>query len=414
MDQARRTALFWVLLALICFAPGQAWAEGLLPPRADVAGSRPQPEYDALNIRAGPWIVAPLLRADAGYDSNLFGTRQNPEADGFLILSPRLGLRSDWARHALNFAASGTFTRYIDHPRQKSDEHSLSAGGQLDFGRAVVSASVSDSLISERRGANGAPLSLGKPSQYRLMAQRVDVHGDMAPLALNLSAGHETTRYSDLELPDGSILSQAFRDSNLWSVQGGAVYAPSDIAAVGLAARLQHGEAKATGRSNTQLAVDGRIAIDTGMFRVEADAGYLRRSFANPALKDFAGFVWSCSVAWYPTTLLTLTAKTGRTLENSAIPAVGAIDGRSWRVQADYELLRNFVLTADYGQRRQKFPEIGRRTLLRSAEIKGEYRFNRSVAIGGYAQHECRDSSDTTLIRRYCGSLVGISLTFRR
>jgi hypothetical protein len=414
MDLSRRIVPIFVLLALTCIVSGRVRAESLLPAPVDVAGNRPQPEYDALNIRAGSWIIAPQLRTDAGYDSNLFGTRQDPVGDGYARLSPRLDLRSDWERHALDFAASATATRYANHPRQRSNDFALHARGQLDLGRTLLTFSVSESRISERRGANGAPLTVGRPSQYRLSAQQLEVRTHLSPLALSLSASHERTIHSDLELTDGTVQSQAFRDSNQWSVQGGAIYAPSDIAAIGLVAQYRHASTSATGRSDDQASVEGRLALDTGMLRVEADVGYLRRSFSNPALKDFDGLLWAGSVTWYPTTLLTLTARTGRTLENSAIPAVGAIDGRSWRLQADYELLRNLVLSATYGHRRQKFPEIGRRILLRNAEIRGEYRFNRTVAIAGYAQHECRDSSDAALVRPYCGSLIGASLTFRR
>lgn len=403
------------LLGISYCSIGEAWADAdPLPARTDVAGSRPQPEYDPLGIRIGMWIASPQLRTDVGYDSNLFGASSGVTGDGFVQVKPGLGLRSNWTRHSIDLGASGTFTRYMNHPQQYSNQYALRAGDHIDLGRFDVSSSVSIARESERNGTNGAPLSVGKPSQYHTTAVNIAVSYNMDPLSFNLAVSHENIRYADLSLADGTIASQDFRDTDQWTVEGKVNFAPSDVSALALVARWQHARAKVSSRTNDKTEVTINFARDFGMFRGAASYGYLRKRFSNPLLNGFNGTVYQAQLWWYATPLLTISASGGRSLENSGVPTVGVVTTYSLRSQVDYELLRNFVLTAHLSERRQYFPEISQRTRSRTEELKGEYRFNRTVAIGAYGRHECKDSTDTSQIRGFCSSLIGLSLTLKQ
>lgn len=403
------------LLCLSCAFHKQAWAgDDLLPARTDVAGSRPQTEFDPLGVRIGTLIASPQLRVDSGYDTNLFGSKTAPTGDGYVLVAPSIALRSDWTLHGVNLGATGTLTRYISHARQRSNEYALHGGGHFDLGMLVVSGAASHSLISERHGVNGAPLSVGRPSQYKSTTQSMNASYDLAPLLLSLSASHEKIAYNDLQLSDGTVASQDFRDADQWSVEGKITYAPSDVAALAIRGRWQHARAKISARTNDKIEFAVSHSADVGMFRGAGTIGYLRQNFSNPQFRDFQGIVYQGQVSWYITPLLTISASGGRSLENSGVPTVGLVTTYSIGAHADYELMRNFIVTAEASDRRQYFSEIAQRTHMRSQEIKGEYRFNRTVAIGAYGRHECRDSSDTSQIRGFCGSLIGLSLTLKQ
>lgn len=403
-------------LLATAIAPVAAYGQsGLLAAKIDVAGSRAQPEFDPVGIRLGPWVANAGLRIDTGYDDNLFGSRTMKVGDGFVILSPSLSAASDWARHGFDFSATGTFVRYYNHARQRSNEYALRAGGRMDLGdAATLAASASTSLNSERNGANGAPLTTGKPSQYHDTTQQVSLAHDFSALRLGFAFTHGEVRYTHLVGADGRRTSQAFRDSNHWSVQGSAVYAPTDIAALGLTARFQRTDSRLSDRAGNSFSVAGKAAADLGMIRIEGELGYLQRRYTRSALRDFAGLSYSGTANWYPTPLLSLSASARRTLENSGNPGVGVIVSQIYRAEASYEFLRNFLIQAEISEKRQKFREIGARSAIHAQEVKGEYRFNRSVAIGAYARHECRDSTDPGRVRAFCTILTGASLTFRR
>lgn len=388
---------------------------GLLPAKSDVAGSRAQPEFDPLGIRLGPWLAKASVRIDNGYDDNLFGTATQKEGDGFVIVSPSLSVVSDWARHGLDFSAKGGLTRYYSHPRQRSDEYVLRAGGRLELGSTtIVAANASTSLNSERNAANGAPLSTGKPSQYHDTSYQIAVSEDLSPVRLGIALSHGRTRYNDLVNSNGRRITQAFRDSNRWALQGSAIYAPTDVAALGVTAQVQRTDSHFSDRAGTSFSIAGSGAIDLGMIRIEGELGYLQRIYTRSALRDFNGPSYSGTASWYPTSLLAFSVSARRTLENSGNPGVGVIVSQNYRAEASFELLRNFVIQAEVSEKRQNFREIGTRSAIHAQEVKGEYRFNRSVAIGAYARHECRDSTDPSRVRSFCTILTGASLTFRR
>lgn len=415
MDRSTQTSVACVLLILTASAAPFAHADdSILPTRDNVAGSRPQPLFESAGISWDTWTAVPQLRADTGYDSNLFGSTSQPKGDGYVILSPALDIRKDVSPHHFDLSARGSFTRFWSHPKQHSNEYALHAGGEINLGQVVFLPTLSHSLISERRGVNGAALSTGHPSQFRLTAQGVEARIDLASLSASLTVSHEDISYNTLVQADGTKISQHFRDSNSWAVKARTIYTPSDIAAFGLSTGFQHAENSVSHRTNDQMDIQATVGIDTGMFRAEGAAGYLWRNFSNPTFRDFNGLVYAGSLHWYPTPLISLAASGHKSLENSGIPSVGIIKTHSWRTEAEYELLRNFVLHAEYSERHQNFPEVNVHAVSRTKEIKGEYRFNRTVAFGAYARRECRDSSDPSAVRGFCTTLGGVSLTWRR
>lgn len=410
-----------IAVALLIGTCGYGWhapahaQSAVLPPKKDVAGTRPQPEFDAAGIRLGPWVARPSLRMDTGYDDNLFGTPSAKTGDGYVILSPALALGSDWAQHGLDLSARGDFTRYYNHKKQRSNEYALRAGGRLDLGgTTTLVASTSTSLLSERNGANGAPLSTGRPSQFQDTNGKLAISQDLSHVRLSLAATHGQIRYNDLIRTDGSRVSQSFRDSNQWSAQGTVLYAPTDIAALGITASYQRNDADNANRSGDSISIAGKGGVDLGMIRIEGEAGYLQRHYNHSALRNFNGLSYSGAASWYPTSLLSLTIGLEKNLENSGNPGVGVIVSRRYHAEMRYELLRNLVIDVAISEKRQNFREIGAHAATHTQEAKGEYKFNRSVAIGAYARHECRDSTRASNGRGFCSILTGVSLIYRR
>lgn len=403
-----------MLAALGCglWHPARA-QEPVLPPRADTPGTRPQPDYDPLGIRIGSWKADAAIRLTQGFDSNLFGEEEAPDADGYAVLAPSLTVRSDWSQHEVSAAARGTFTRYYDTPRLATDEYSAGIGSVLDFGRVSFRSRSTFSRTAERRGENGAPLSFGRPSLFRVDGQSMELRADFAPFLMSVTGSHADISYSDIRLSDGTAVSQDFRNARDLSAALRVAVAPTDRSAIGVSGEYSHSRNRRSARSSESVRLSGLAGVDIGMIRVEAEAGWLRKSFDNPAFRDFSGLTYSGTLAWYVTPLLTIGIDARRRLENSGNPLVGVVQSRSWAGHADYELLRNLLFRAAYRQRHQRYPEIAVSAVSRTAELTGEYKFNRSVAIESYIRVERRESTDSTRIRSFRAVLGGISLTWR-
>lgn len=387
--------------------------EAILPPRADVAGARAQPDFDPLGIRLGSWKADAGVRVTQGFDSNLFVESDDRDAAGFMVLAPSLTLRSDWSRHEVSAAARGTFTRYYDYPRLATNEFAASVGSTLDFGRVSFRSRSSLGRTAERRGENGAPLSFGQPSLYTVQGQSLELRGEFAPFVMALTGGHADISYSGIRIADGTTLSQDFRNTRDLSAGVRVAVTPTDRSAIGFSGEYSHARNRQSARSSDSVKLAALAAIDTGMVRFEAEVGHLRKSFDNPVFRDFSGLTYSGTVEWYATPLLTVGVDARRRLENSGNAAVGVVETRSLAAHADYELLRNLLLRITVRERRQRYPEIAVQATSRTIDITSEYKFNRSVAIESYTRIERRESTDSTRIRPFHAVLGGISLIWR-
>ncbi len=158
-------------------------------------------------------------------------------------------------------------------------------------------------------------------------------------------AGPSRSAIRTSSAPTGTIQSQAFRDLNVWNLELAATASATNTAAIGAAASYTRSVATVrVGQASTAIKLRVNGALDLGMSRFEVEAGYLSHHLDNPLYKDFQGLVFKGQAIWYPTPLVTLTASAGRSLEPSGDPASGATIVTSWRLKADYELLRNLVL----------------------------------------------------------------------
>ena len=90
----------------------------------------------------------------------------------------------------------------------------LGGAGHIEFGRMRLSASVARSLTSERHGTNGAPLSVGKPSQFYSFSQKIQIAQDLSPVRLSMQAEHGRISYADLEAQSGIVVNNIFREQH--------------------------------------------------------------------------------------------------------------------------------------------------------------------------------------------------------
>ena len=84
-------------------------------------------------FQVGSFLVYPEMDVTWMYDSNVFYTNQSPLSDDAMIYSPAIWVQSNWAKHALNFYASGDWTRYRKFHTENTDDYRASAEGRYDF-----------------------------------------------------------------------------------------------------------------------------------------------------------------------------------------------------------------------------------------------------------------------------------------
>jgi len=54
---------------------------------------KPRPEFDAIGLRAGSFLVYPMLEVVENYDSNIYATQNNETDDWVTLISPDVAVR---------------------------------------------------------------------------------------------------------------------------------------------------------------------------------------------------------------------------------------------------------------------------------------------------------------------------------
>ncbi|HBM89316.1 MAG TPA: hypothetical protein DD437_12285, partial [Rhodobiaceae bacterium] len=113
-----------------------ALAEDDFPAIADQRGThvldRERPEFDAVGIRAGSFMLYPELELGVTYDDNVFGTQNNTDSDIYYGVSPSVSIESDFGRHELNFNGYTDSRFYSSDTSEDRFDWGVAADGIVD------------------------------------------------------------------------------------------------------------------------------------------------------------------------------------------------------------------------------------------------------------------------------------------
>src|SRR5690349_4121111 len=93
---------------------GRYQSPGALPQGAGVL-DRARPEYDALGLPVGSFLLFPTFAAGASFDDNIFRNPGASASDTFWTFSPRLDLRSQWSQDLLQVYGQADGYAYDTH-----------------------------------------------------------------------------------------------------------------------------------------------------------------------------------------------------------------------------------------------------------------------------------------------------------
>ncbi|HET7850300.1 MAG TPA: outer membrane beta-barrel protein, partial [Pseudolabrys sp.] len=111
--------------------------EVVAPEDTPVRG-RQWPEYQPRGIRYGAWMFDPAVSAGGFYDSNVFSSSTDREADLGSKLGASLHAHSLWERHGLDLTLSTASTIYREHSGLNHTDASLRGLGHVDIDHATT------------------------------------------------------------------------------------------------------------------------------------------------------------------------------------------------------------------------------------------------------------------------------------
>lgn len=315
---------------------------------------RPRPDYDALGIRSGGFLLFPRIELGAGYSSNIYLSEANEIDAPFGEATASIRANSDWSRHQVSALLTGTARRYLDNSDRNEDVWRSALLGRLDIGATgSITGEAQAAKVYDTPFAGTADNPFFTLSSYHTASVSVRGQYSIGRTRLQLGISRAGFEFGDVRFPDGTRFDQTNRDRTITAValQGAYALSPaisgygqlsfSDtdydvLLAPGIANRDSNGYRALAGVNfDLPAQIRGTIAV-----------GYTRRDFQAVRYRDVGGFSAEARVEWFPTQLTTVTFAGRRVIEDSSLGDVSAFFDNRVALTVDHELLVNLLLSA--------------------------------------------------------------------
>ena len=335
--------------------PGYGTAPGV------TVASRLRPETQPSGVRAGAFVLHPVLEEAIGYDSAPFGSASG--GSWLLGTRPSLLVGSDWSRHALGAYVAMDDSRYLDAPAQSRTDFTASLGGALDIGRDRLTLSAAHLAQHQDRTQIGA-LATDRPVAFRLDDARASYALTAGSWTVTPNVQFASWQFSNSTL-QGAPLAQNYRDRAL--LEGGLTLgyelAPRrDVLLVtrALTQHYLHGQPNQPERDSTGYQVlFGFTDDDGGVWRYSVLAGLESRQFAASVYRAHTAAIGEAELAWNVTGMTTLTATLTRSMEDAAQEGVAGFTYTAAKLSVDHEYRRDLLLHVSAGVQRADFLQGG-------------------------------------------------------
>jgi len=351
----RLLARFGLALVLAGTTAAGAAAQSIVPrdvERGITVNTRPRPDFDPLGVRLGGFRLNASAEPGLGWDSNVFGRRNNVESDGYVTERADVSLNSDWTTHALGLSADMQGRQYFSH--SELDWTDWSAGG---FGRYDLSA---DTNVEGRYRHYRSHLDvynfdvqsagIFRPVPYDSDEIQVSGNTRFNRLGLLATGVYRTYRFEDV--PDlGPVGNVSINDFDTMIGAFGASYALAPGRFVNAVFRVQDisytDSASRDRDSFTWEALVGFQYDFDGVWQGRIAIGWRERDYRGAQFKNLSGPAVEGSLTWAPTLLTTVRLSVATSIEESIRRDAVSYRRTTGAVNLDHELLRNVILSGE-------------------------------------------------------------------
>lgn len=167
-------------------------------------------------IRAGSFIVVPEASATLVFDDNVFATPTNTKSDFYTNVDARVGVISNWSRHALELYAGGGGNFYNDYDSENTGYANVGIAGRLDIQRNFyVKAFGGYEYGYEARGSGESFQNFLEPIKTQTLGGGVLVHKGFNRLWGEVSGTVRDEEFFDAKVLMGEI-DQSFRNGTAY------------------------------------------------------------------------------------------------------------------------------------------------------------------------------------------------------
>jgi len=356
--------------------------------------------YEPLGLRVGSFNVAPTMTVGLEKNDNIYYQHIDKTGDLIAQVAPAVVIASDWGRHQITANLSADYADYEKHSSQNTLSWDAGIAGRLDihgadyaFGGLGYSQNYEPVYASVTSG-QVEPI---KPVKFNATQANLGFVVEGNRLKFTGSTGYSNYNYFDTTTLTGKPVSEQSRDYSSWIWTGRGDYAVSpdtSIYAILNANKRNYRLDSVKGQDSTGydfgLGADFDLTnLVTGSFQV----GYLDQKYKNPLYKSIKAPAFKATIAYFPTEMTTIHFTANRTVnETPQINASGFLSS-DFSIGVDHELLRNFVLSANYETIYDKYHgiSIDRHDSRSALNFSGRYLINRNLSLNaGYTYSDLK------------------------
>lgn len=350
--------------------------------------ARPRPDYDALGIPVGGFLLFPQLTAYGTYDSNVFRTTESTLDDYFFTFAPSLRLKSNWGLNSLELYGGANAYQYLTYSHQNLADWNVGADGRYDIAEGI--SLYANGMLSDAHESLASPNTVGnQQSPTRYYDKHADISTTVQPNRLGFNAGGIFDRYDydNTPLIGGGRENNADRSFDDYQAYLRAFYEFSPgytiFARTTYESRQfdQFLDRSGVHRSSTGYRVDGGADVQfTHLISGEVYLGYLKYDFSRP-LTDVGGVDYGAKLDWLATPLITVHLEGERTLTPIILPGASVQDNETVSLSADYELLRNLIIQARTDYIDSSYPGTNRHDKAPDFQLGTKYLINHLMSL---------------------------------
>jgi hypothetical protein len=375
--------------------------------------------YEPLGLHVGGFNVAPTLSIGLEKNDNIYYQAYDKTSDAILETAPGVTITSDWGRHELTATLSADYDAYEKHTSENTLSWNSGIAGRLDihganylFGGLGYSENYEPPYAPDVLALN----EIVHPIKYDAAQANLGFVVQGNRLKFTGSGAYADYTYFNTTTLTGIPVAQNNRDYDSYIWTGRLDYAVSpDTAIYGVLDDNTRNYRLASAKSQGSNGYDFKVGADfdiTNLVRGHAAVGYLSQSYKNPLYKDTTSPAFNVAVEYFPTEMTTIHFTANTTVnETPQINASGYVSN-DLGIGIDHELLRNFVLSANYEYIMDKYHgfDINRHDDRSALNFSGRYLLNRNVTINaGYTFSEL-ESHGAQAIRSFQDNAFRVSL----
>ncbi|MBX3493976.1 MAG: outer membrane beta-barrel protein [Parvibaculum sp.] len=362
---------------------------------------RVRPGYDAAGVRAGGFTVFPEASVTGTFSDNIYATDVATESDFITTLATGVSVQSNWSRHALNLNAGLAQYLYADNDDEDRLDWNVGGNGRIDITRDTnISGGLSYAELHEDRGAPNAVGLAAEPTEYSLLQADIALAHRFNRVTTRIGARYADFDYDSVPLIGGGALNQDFRDREEFEQflrLGYDVSPDTNVYVQGTLNQREYDQQPPAVPLNRDS--DGWSIVGGADFRLTNLAqggvfiGYQEQEYDDPALFNISGLAFGANVDWFVTPLTTVRFDAASTVEETTTPGASGYMDQSVGLRIDHELMRNVIVGARASYANQDYEGVARSDDVVRAGLGVDYLINRNFSVGLGYDYTDRDSN---------------------